>query len=84
MMENVLTESKGSEPNVLKVAVFDNAWPNDTGHVLDILAHFKEYCSRILSFNWTQAVLTSTHSLYFEQKYENIRVFYLKIFSFWR
>ena len=33
-----------------------------------------------------EAVLTSTHNLCFEQKYEkNIRVFfYLKIFSFWR
>ena len=31
-----------------------------------------------------RAILTSTHNLCFEQKYEKISVFYLKIFSFWR
>ena len=30
-----------------------------------------------------EAVLMSTHNLCFEQKYENIRIFYLKIFIFW-
>ena len=29
------------------------------------------------------AVLRSTHNLCFEQKYENIRIFYLNIFIFW-
>ena len=32
----------------------------------------------------TEAVLTSTHNLCFEQKYETISAFYPKIFSFWR
>ena len=29
-------------------------------------------------------VLTSTHNLYFEQKYEKYQVFYLNVFSFWK
>ena len=30
-----------------------------------------------------EAVLTSTHNMCFEQKYEKYQIFYLKIFSFW-
>ena len=29
-----------------------------------------------------EAVLTGTHNLYFEQKYEKYQIFYLKIFTF--
>ena len=29
-------------------------------------------------------IRTASHNLCLEQKYENIRVFYLKVFSFWR
>ena len=31
-----------------------------------------------------EAILTSTHNLCFEQKYEKDQIFYLKIYSFWR
>ena len=31
----------------------------------------------------SEAILTSTHNLCFEQKYENYDGFYLKIFIFW-
>ena len=31
-----------------------------------------------------EVILTGTHNLYFEQKYEKYQNFYLKTFSFWR
>ena len=42
---------------------------------------FYQVASGIIIIN-REAVLTSTHNLCFEQKYEKYRSFYLKIFSF--